>query len=147
MVVATHSVRLSILSTGLILAKSEKSIRVSCLAISSGSKSKIVNRVDVGLAGNYKTSNVHCKIIILLLYLWLVHCLYLDRGWRLSKHFQVLFLDHSLLIKNCINLDKAIVYTKLFTDFEHTSSIKIILGHPWNEDTPLIKTPVSCREA
>ena len=82
-------------SAGLILAKSEKSIRVSCLVISSGSKSKIVNRAEVGLAGNYRTSNVHRKII----YLWPVHCLYLDRGWRFSKHFQVLFLDHSLLIK------------------------------------------------
>ena len=42
-------------SAGLIFAKSEKSIRVSCLAISSGSKSKIVKRAEVGLAGNYKT--------------------------------------------------------------------------------------------
>ena len=41
-------------SAGLILANREKSIRVSCLAISSGSKSKIVNKAEVGWAGNYK---------------------------------------------------------------------------------------------
>ena len=51
-------------SAGLIFAKSEKSIRVSCLAISSGSKSKIVKRAEVGLAGNYKTQNVLIKMVL-----------------------------------------------------------------------------------